>query len=167
MGSVASLLAVAAIPLSRGDATFQAIGARVAAVAFLALVAALVLGWPSLVPVAVALAGGIYAFELGIDDAPLDVAAPAVAVGVLLAAELAYWSLDERERAAGDPGQGLRRAAFVALLGVGALLVAGVLLALVDDVRARGLALDLAGAVAAAAVLVTVLVTARRKPPQG
>ena len=137
-----------------------------AAVAFLALVAALVLGWPSLVPVAVAVAGGFYALELAIDHAPLDLTAPAVAVGLLLAAELAYWSLDEREQAVGDPGEGLRRAAFVALLGVASLLVAGVLLALVDGVRARGLALDLAGAVAAAAVLVTVLVTARREPPQ-
>jgi hypothetical protein len=138
----------------------------VAAVAFLALVAALVVGWPSLVPVAVALAGGIYALELAIDDAPLDVAAPAVAVGVLLAAELAYWSLDERERAAGDPGQGLRRAAFVALLGVATLVVAGVLLALVDALRARGLALDLVGAVAAVAVFVTVLVAALRDEPR-
>ena len=161
------LLAVDAVPLARGDATFQAVGARVAAVAFLALVAALVLGWPSLVPVAVALAGGIYALELAIDDVPLDVAAPAVAVGLLLAAELAYWSLDERERAVGDPGEGLRRAAYAVLLGVATLVIAGVLLALVDGVRARGLALDLVGAVAAAAVLVTVLVTARRKPPQG
>ena len=72
-----------------------------------------------------------------------------------------------RENGRPESGQGLRRAAFVALLGVAALVVAGVLLALVDDVRARGLALDLVGAVAAAAVLVTVLVTARRQPPQG
>jgi hypothetical protein len=160
------LLAVDAVPLARGDATFQAVGARVAAVAFLALVAALVLGWPSLVPVAVALAGGIYALELAIDDVPLDVAAPAVAVGLLLAAELAYWSLDERERAVGDPGQGLRRAAFVALLGVATLVVAGVLLALVDALRARGLALDLVGAVAAVAVFMTVLVAALRDEPR-
>jgi hypothetical protein len=137
----------------------------VAAVAFLALVAALVLGWPSLVPVAVALAGGIYALELAIDDVPLDVAAPAVAVGLLLAAELAYWSLDERERAVGDPGQGLRRAAFVALLGVATLVVAGVLLALVDALRARGLALDVLGAIAAVAVLVAIVLPGRQRTP--
>ena len=136
-----------------------------AAVAFLALVAALVLGWPSLVPVAVALAGGIYALELAIDDVPLDVAAPAVAVGLLLAAELAYWSLDERERAVGDPGQGLRRAAFVALLGVATLVVAGVLLALVDALRARGLALDVLGAIAAVAVLVAIVLPGRQRTP--
>jgi hypothetical protein len=136
----------------------------VAGLAFLALVAAIVLGWSSLVPVALALAGGIYAVELAIADAPLDAAAPAVAVGVLVAAELAYWSLDERERATGDTGQGLRRAAFVALLGVAAFLVAGVLLTLVDEVRTRGLALDLLGAIAVAAVFMTALIAARREP---
>ena len=157
MGSLLCLLAVAAVPLARGDATFQTAGARVAAVAFVALVAALVLGRPSLVPVAVALAGGVYALELAIDDAPLDVATPVVAVGLLLAAEHAYWSLDERERAVGVPGEGLRRAAYAALL------VAGGLLALVNEVRARGLALDLVGAVAVVAVFATVLLTARRE----
>lgn len=141
----------------------QTAGVRVAAVAFVALVAALVLGRPSLVPVAVALVGGVYALELAIDDAPLDVATPVLAVGLLLAAELAYWSLDERERAVGDPGDGLRRAVYAALLGVAALLVAGVLLALVDEVRARGLALDLVGTLAVVTVFVTVLVTARRE----
>jgi hypothetical protein len=161
VGSVACLFAVAAVPLSRGGDAFQAAGARVAAVSFLALVAALVLGWSSLVPVAVALAGGVYALELAIDDAPLDLVAPALAVGLFLAAELGYWSLDEREPATGDAGQGLRRAAFVALLGIAAFVVAGALLALVDEVRARGLVLDLLGVIAAGAVLATVLVAAR------
>ena len=113
------------MPLGRGDDTFQQVDVRVAAVAFVALVAAIVPGWPWLVPVAVALVGGTYAVELAIDDAPLDVAAPVVAVGLLLAAELAYWSLDEREPTrSATPGEGLRRAAFVALPGVGALVVA-------------------------------------------
>ena len=130
-----------------------------AAIAFVALVAALVRGWSSLVPVAVALAGGTYAVELAVDDAPLDVAAPAIAVGLLLAAELAYWSLDERNRARGDAGEGLRRAALVALGGVAAVVVAGGLLVLVDAVRTRGLALDLLGALAAVAVLATLLLS--------
>ena len=124
-----------ATPLARGDETFQQADARVAAIAFVALVAALVRGWSSLVPVAVALTGGAYAIELAVDDAPLDVAAPAVAVGLLLTAELAYWSLDERNRVRGDAGDGLRRAALVALGGVAAIVVAGGLLVLVDAVR--------------------------------
>ena len=130
-------------------------------VAFLALVVAVVLGWSPLVPVAVALVGGTYAVELAIDDAPLDVSVPVIAFGLLLAAELAYWSLDERCRAAGDAGQGLRRVALVALGGVAAVVVAGGLLVLVDAVRARGLALGLLGALAAAAVLAIVFVAAR------
>jgi hypothetical protein len=130
-------------------------------------VAAIVLGWSPLVPLAVALVGGTYAVELAIDDAPLDVSVPVIALSLLFAAELAYWSLDERSRVPGDPGQGLRRAALVALGAMGALVVASALLALVDEVRARGIALDLAGAVATVAVVVMVLATARDQSSSG
>jgi hypothetical protein len=145
----------------RGDELFREAGARVAAVACLVLVAALVLGWTSLVPVSVALVGGLYAAELAIDDAPLDAATTGMAVALLVAAELAYWSLDERYPIPGDPGDGLRRTAFVAVTGVGAAVVAALLLALVDAIRTRSLAVDLVGAVAAVAVLVTILLAAR------
>jgi hypothetical protein len=151
-----------ALPIARGDGAFREAGVRVAAVAFLALVAAIVLAWAPLIPVAAALAGGLYAVELAIADAPLDVAAPAVGAGLLLCAELAYWSLDERQRWRGDAGEGLRRAAFVALLGVAAFLVGALLLVLVDVVRARGLTLDLLGAAAAAATLVVIVAAASR-----
>jgi hypothetical protein len=149
------------VPLARGGGAFEQAGARVAMVAFVALVVAVVLGWSPLVPVAVALVGGTYAGELVIDDAALDVSVPVIALGLLIAAELAYWSIDERCRAPGGAGQGLRRAALVALGGVAAVVVAGGLLVLVDAVRTRGLALDLLGALAAAAVLAIVLVAAR------
>jgi hypothetical protein len=157
------------LPIARGDAPFREVGVRIGAVAFLALVAAVVLGWSPLVPVAAAIGGGLYAAELAIEDAPLDVAAPAVAAGLLLCTELAYWSLEERTRWRGEAGDGLRRVAFVALLGIAALMVAAVLLALVDAVRARGLALDLLGATAAVAVVATVLVITRaeRQPRRG
>jgi len=126
-------------------------------------VAAIVLGWSPLVPLAVALVGGTYAVELAIDDAPLDVSVPVIALSLLFAAELAYWSLDERCKATGDVGQGLRRAALVALGGVAAVVVSGGLLVLVDAVRTRGLALDVLGAVAAVAVLATLLLSSRRE----
>jgi hypothetical protein len=159
---VACLLGVLALPISRGSETFQGAGVRIGAVAFVALVAGVVLGWAPLIPLAAALAGGLYAAELAIADAPLDVAAPAVAAGLLLCAELGYSSLEERTRWLGEAGDGLRRAGFVALLGVAAFLVAATLLALVDAVRARGLALDLLGAAAAAAVLAMIMVLAGR-----
>jgi hypothetical protein len=148
--------------MSRGSETFQEAGVRVGAVAFVALVAGVVLGWTPLIPLAAALAGGLYAAELAVADAPLDVAAPAIAAGLLLCTELGYWSLEERTRWLGEAGDGLRRAAFVALLGVAAFLVAATLLALVDAVRARGLALDLVGTAAAAAVLAMIMVLAGR-----
>jgi len=155
------------VPLARGDETFQAVDVRVAAVALVALVAAVVRGWPALVPVAVTLVGGTYAAQLAVDDAPLDLAAPALAVGLFLAAELAYWSLDERSGFVPDPGLGLRRAALVAASGLAIFVASSGLLVVVDEVRARSLALDLAGALAAVAVLAAVVATVRSQSSSG
>ena len=127
------------------------------------LLAAIVNEWSPLVPIAVAAAGGIYAVELALDDAPIDLAAPAIAVGLFLTAELAYWSLDESERIPGDPGDGLRRAAVVGLLGGAAFVVSSALLVLADGIRARGLALDIVGAAAAVAALAAIALLAREK----
>ncbi|MEX0850334.1 MAG: hypothetical protein WD015_02410 [Gaiellaceae bacterium] len=132
-----------------------------AAIALVALVAALVLGWSLLVPASLVLLGGMYGAELAIADASLDAATPLFAAGLLVAAELAYWAIEERESAEAEPGEGLRRVAFVALLALGALLVAALLLALADSVSAAGLAVDLVGATAAATVLIVVLITRR------
>lgn len=140
---------------------FVAVGFRVAAMALLVLVGALVLGWPSLLPAPLVVLGGLYAAQLALDDPALDGAAPFVAAGLLVTAELAYWSLEERDAVRADPGENLRRAAFVALLSLVALLVGSLLLVLTDSVRAGGLAVDLLGAVAAGAVLLVVVVARR------
>ena len=166
-GAVVCLLAVATVPMVRGDDVFRSVGVRVAAVAAVALVAAVVRGWHVLIPAAIALVGGGYAAELAIDDAPLDLAVPAISVACFLAAELAYWSLDERVHATGDRGESLRRAAFVALGGIAIFLVGSGLLALTDEVRARGLALDLVGAVAAVGALVAILAASRSQTNNG
>ena len=129
--------------------------------ALVALLAGIVHGWHGLVPVAISIVAGGYAAELALDDGPLDVAAPAVAVACFLAAELAYWSLDERSHVVGDPGEGFRRAALLAGGGLAIFVVAGVLLVLADEVRARGVALDLVGALAAVGVLVIVVAFSR------
>lgn len=133
----------------------------------LVLVAALVLAWRVLVPVAAIAVGGLYGAGLAIEDAPLDLAAPAIAAGLFLAVELGYWSIEERERWKGEAGDSLRRAALVALLALAALLVAAALLTLVDAVRTTSLAVDLTGAAAAAAVLLTILVIARGQSSSG
>ena len=136
-------------------------GLRVAIVALLALFAALVRGWAPLLPSALVLLGALYGAQLAIDDAQVDIAAPLVATGLVLVAELGYWSLEEREQVTGEPGDSLRRLAFVALLALGTLVVTASLLALVDAVRAGGLALDLLGAAAAAVALVAIVLAAR------
>jgi hypothetical protein len=139
------------------------IGLRVSAVALLMLLAALVLEWPPLVPASLVLLGGLYGVQLAVDDASLDSGAALVAAGALVTAELAFWSLDERERVKAEPGEGLRRLALTALYALGALVIAGMLLALVDRVAATGIAVDLAGAAAAAAVLVAIVLAARSR----
>jgi hypothetical protein len=135
---------------------------RVVAIAVVALVAALVLGWSWLLPASLLVLGGLYATQLAVDDAALDTVAPMFAAGLFTTAELGYWSLEERERVRAEPGEGLRRAGFVAAFGLGALLLASGLLALVDAVRAGGLAVDILGAAAAAAALLSVVVLSRR-----
>ena len=155
------LAALATVPLVRTSEDMVGPGIRVAAIAVVALVAALVLEWAPLVPTALVLVGGLYAAQLAIDDATLDTALPVYAAGLLVTAELAYWSLEERDHVRGEPGAGLRHAAFVAVLGVATLLIASVLLVLVDSLRTTALALDLVGAAAAAATLFAIVVVAR------
>lgn len=158
---------MAVVPAARESGGLQRVTVRIAALAVVALVAALVLGWPRLVTLAIALAGGTYAAELAFDDVPLDLSVPVIAAGLVLVAELAYWSLEERPRVPGDPGDGLRHAALVAALALGALVVGVALVALVEAVQTEGLALDVVGAIAASAILAAVLLAprARARPP--
>jgi hypothetical protein len=138
------------------------VGLRVAPVSLVILVGTLAFGSARLLPLPFVLLGGAYAVYLAVDDVPLDPAAPVLAAGLFLSAELAYWSLDERESFHGDAGETLRRIAVVAGLGGAALLASGALLALADVAGARGLAIDLVGATAASAVLALVVLYARR-----
>jgi hypothetical protein len=55
----------------------------------------------------------------------------------------------------------------VALIATAIFVVSTALLVLADEIRARGLALDLIGAVAAVGVLVAVLATARDQSSKG
>ncbi len=161
LGALGCLAVVAAVPVARGGDTLQRVGIRVAAVSLVLLVAALVLRWSPLVPLAIAAAGGLYAAQLSVDGAALDSIAPVIAAGLLLVAELAYWSLEEADSVPGDPGAGLRHAAFLAVLALAAVIVGVLLLALVDVVQAEGLALDVVGAIAASAILAAIVLGAR------
>jgi hypothetical protein len=126
-------------------------------------VAGLLYAWPSLVTASLIGIGGVYAAQLVIDDEPLDLAAVFVGAGVLVTLELAQWSLEERERVRTIRGEAWRRLAFVCVLGVAAIGASATLVALVDVVRARGLAIDLLGTLAAATAVVALVVLARRE----
>jgi hypothetical protein len=121
-----------------------------------------VLGWSSLVPASVGLMGAAYAVHLALDDPALDTRAPLLAAGLLIAAELAYWSLEELQNVRTEAREQLRRLAVVVLLALSGLLVGAVLLAVADVARTRGLAVDLLGAAAAASALLLLVLVARR-----
>lgn len=136
---------------------------RTAGIALVLLTVLLVRGWPRLVPVPVLLLGGLYAARLVADEPSLDAGAAAVAAGLLLAAELAYWSLDERRSVPAEAGEGARRLAYVAALGAVAVVVSLALLTLADLFRAQGLAVDLLGILAAAALVTGAWLLARNR----
>ena len=144
------------------DDPAAAIGVRLCTVAFVALVAALVLGWSLLIPVSLGFLAAAYAVHLALDDPSLDASAPLFGAGLLLTAELAYWSLEERDRIASEPGESLRRFGLLVGLAFATLVAAAGLLAVADLARTGGLAIDVLGAVAAAATLVVVALAARR-----
>jgi hypothetical protein len=125
------------------------------------LLLALVLGWQGL-GAALWLAGGSYvAFVAGVHHG-LDTAAPLVAVLLLLCGELAAWSLDERWRIRAETQLLLRRAGAVALLALGGLTAATLVVALAAVPPSHGLVLTLAGALAAVGAAATGIVLARR-----
>lgn len=155
-------IALAVLPLSRASEEVAEWGTWVAISAVLGLFVGLLYTWPSLITASLIGLGGVYGAQLAIDDAPLDLAAVFVGAGVLLTLELAHWSLEERERVKTAPGEAWRRLAFVCLLGAAAVGASTLLVIVVDLVRARGLAIDLLGAVAAASAIVAVVVLARR-----
>lgn len=128
------------------------IEARLSVVALALLLAALARGWARLVPLPILLLGGTYGAQLVAHDSTLDAGAAAVGAGLLLASELAYWSLEEREGIPVERGAYARRAGVVAAMGSGALLTVLALLAVASLVRGTGLAIDLAGALALGAL---------------
>jgi hypothetical protein len=153
VGSLALLAGLGALATVGAGDVAVAVGIRLTALAFLALTAAIVLGWSPFVPLSLGLLGAAYATRLALDDPSLDTGAPLFGAGLLLTAELAYWSLEERDGAVAEPGEQLRRLALVVGLALGALAAGAGLLAIAD----------VAAAAAAAALLVVVLLARRAK----
>jgi hypothetical protein len=105
-----------------------------------------------LLPWALALAGGEYAAYLVIREGTIDGLAPVYAAGLLLVAELAYWSLDPYVR---GPGERLlfRRGSLVLAACVAAGGVGGLILAVAEFSVSGGLGLEILGVAAAIGAL--------------
>jgi hypothetical protein len=159
-------VALEVVALVGADDLAIKVGIRLCGLAFVSLVAAVVLGWSPLVPLAAGLVGATYAVHLAADDPSLDARAALLGGGLLLTAELAYWSLEERERVGTEPGEFFRRLGLLLGLAMGALGAGIALLIVADLIRTGGLAIDLLGAAAAGAALLVVVLFARRGTPR-
>lgn len=128
------------------------------------LAAVLARGPLELLPWALLLGGGAYGVSIADVGGPVDGAAALVAAGLLLCAELAAWSLDERPGIAAEPAVVRRRAVATALLAAGGLAAATAVVAVAAAPAGRGLAWTTAGAAAAVAAVGLAVALARRPP---
>jgi hypothetical protein len=94
----------------------------------LLLFGALLLARPEPVPSAIVLLGGGYAGSLFLGHPRLDIAAPLVAGGLVLVAELTYLALELRPPVVAEPGVLFRRCALVCAVGLGSSAVSATVL---------------------------------------
>ncbi len=95
--------------------------------------------------------GAAYALAVVADGGPLDRGAPLTAAGLLLVCELGYWSHELRTTSPDEPGALARHVAWLCILVLGTS-AAGVALVVVSELaRLEGVAIDVAGGVAAIA----------------
>jgi hypothetical protein len=131
-------------------------GAVVGALGLGLLVVGLVLRWPTTIPWAVLLVGGGYVLSRA-GNSVVDGWAAAIGVLLLLAAELASWSIDHDARIAAERSLILRRIATLGALVAGALLVNFLLLATAGISASSGVLLAAVGVAAAVAAVTVVL----------
>jgi hypothetical protein len=124
----------------------------IGAIGAVLLAYALVRKHDELLPWAVILLGIAYTLSLVLHRSVVDGGAPLVAVGLLLCAELAAWSIDEQFSIPAERAVVLARASALAALVVGGLVVATLVVAL-SLVPASGLAWTVLGAAAAVGVV--------------
>ena len=127
------------------------------------LAGGLVLRRPIVIPGAILLLAAPYVAALGVEIDGIDTRAPLLAALLFVVAELAYWSLELRGTLADEPGTYLRRLALLATLAVATIVGGTVVLVVVERVAARGIAIDLLGAVAAVGAVALLALAAIRR----
>lgn len=116
----------------------------------------LVLRWPTTIPWSVLLVGGGYLLSRA-GNSVVDGWAAAIGVLLLLAAELASWSIEHDARIAAERSLVLRRIATLIALVAAALLVNFLLLATAGISASSGVLLAAVGVAAAVAAVAVVL----------
>jgi len=127
------------------------------------LAGGLFLKQPIVIPAAIIVLAAPYVAALGFEIDGIDTRAPLLAALLFVVAELAYWSLELRGTLADEPGTYLRRVALLATLAVVTIAAGTVMLAVVERVAARGVAIDLAGALAAVGAIALLALAAVRR----
>ena len=123
--------------------------------------------WNAPLVLGLACLGAEQAVRLTDGPSRVDPWTPVYAVGFLLAAELAWWSIEPRVAAWSDLGVLIRRLTAIAVCCVGgALLAALVVLAAGAPLRG-GVGLELIGVVAAVAAIAVVAAVARLPATEG
>jgi hypothetical protein len=117
--------------------------------------------WPSLLPLGLALVGGSYGVFLSLRGDGIDAAAPAVAAGLFVAAELGLWSL-EGSAARYHAATAARRLGSIAAGAVATGLVGSLVLAATSGVSG-GVGLEAAGVGAAVLMLAAIALLASRR----
>jgi hypothetical protein len=127
-----------------------------------ALAGALLRSLPGLVPWALALLGGSYALALVLADGDLDARAGFVAAGLLLAGELAYWSVEARRWPLEHGAAARARLAGIVILALAAATAGTLLVAAGAAVPAGVQLVQVAGVLGAIGALLTLALLARR-----
>jgi len=154
----ASLAAAAVLREGGHDVLLLAIGCTAVAI----LVVGLLSRWSGALAVGVAVLGGQQATRLALGSDAVDEATPLVATGLLLVAELAWWSIEPRVPAWWQAAVLARRVVTLVLMCVAALLVSALVVVAAGAPVSGGTLLELTGVVASVAALAVVAAVARR-----
>jgi len=148
-------------PFLRGSSHAAALaGLGAAGVAWLCV--GLAFRWSSALAVGIAVLGAEQATRLALTSNGVDPWTPVYAIGFVLAAELAWWSIEPRVGAWADPFAVLWRLGAIAVVCAAGGLLAALVVAASGTPLEGGVGLELVGVVAAAGAVGLVAVVSRR-----
>jgi hypothetical protein len=159
-GALAALGGAGAVAIA-GGGSLAGLAVAGTGGALLSLLLALVFRWSPLVPWSLLLAGGGFMATRG-HGASVDAWAAVAGALLLVAAELATWSLQDDARVHAERGVVVRRAATVAALSAASLAVGLMLLATASVSSSTSLVVAAAGIAAAVTAVTVVLRLVRR-----